>query len=358
MNVGLCGLPQSGKTTLFNALTGADYEARPGRVEVHIEVTPVEDGRLTWLWSLEERGKLTPAQITYTDVAGLAKGEGGGSVAARFINELRRADALLVVLRAFSNPNVPHPEGSVAPARDYEVFLLELGVADLGAVRTRLGSVGKGIDRGDRKAVELAEVERGVLGRLGQTLEEDLPASSLELAPAEEELIRGLGLLTRKPMIALLNADADGRDAAKDVEALARSRVGEPLVVFGKLAGELAELEPEEAGQLRREFDVPDDQLQNVVQTCYGALDLHSFFTTNEKETRAWTLRRGGTALEAAACVHSDIARGFIRAEVAHFEDLKRHGSFAELKKRGLYRTEGRDYVVRDGDVILFRFST
>jgi len=353
MNIGLCGLPQSGKTTLFSLLTGSHHDPHPGKVEVNVEVTPVVDERLDWLWSLEKKGKLTLAQVTYLDVAGLARGQGGGPVAARFINELRRADALLVVLRAFDDPNVPHPEGSVNPARDLEVFLLELGVADLGAVQTRMGSVGKGVDRGDRKALELAAVEREALGRLARTLEGGGPASAVELTPAEEELIRGLGLLTLKPMIALLNADADGRDLSADTEKF----TGEPLVVHGKLEDELTDLEPEEAGPMRREFGLPEGCVQRVVGACYDALGLESFFTTNEKETRAWTLPRGGKALEAAACVHSDIARGFIRAEVAHFEDLRQHGSFAELKRKGLYHTEGKDYLVRDGDVILFRFS-
>jgi GTP-binding protein YchF len=354
MNIGLCGLPQSGKTTLFNLLTGSRHEAHPGKVEVNVEVTPVVDERLDWLWSLEERkGKLTRAQVTYLDVAGLARGQGGGSVAARFISELRRADALLVVLRAFDDPNVPHPEGSVNPARDFEVFLLELGVADLGAVQTRLANVDRGVDRGDKRALELAAAEREALGRLAHTLEGGGPASAVELTAAEEELVRGLGLLTLKPAIILLNADADGRDLSADIAKF----TGEPLVIHGKLEGELADLEPEESVLMRREFGLPEDAVQRVVRTCYDTLGLESFFTSGEKETRAWTLPRGGTALEAAGCIHSDIARGFIRAEVAHFEDLREHGSFAELKKRGLYHVEGKDYPVRDGDVILFRFA-
>jgi len=353
MNVGLCGLPQSGKTTLFNLLTGSRHDLNPGKVEVNVEVTPVTDERLDWLWSLEGRGKLTRAQVTYLDVAGLARGQGGGSVAARFISELRRADALLVVLRAFDDPNVPHPEGSVNPARDFEIFLLELGVADLGAVQTRLGNAGKGVDRGDKRALEQAALERDVLERLATALEGGGPASSVELIPAEEELVRSLGLFTRKPLVTLLNADADGRDLSLDVSRLA----DEPLVVHGKLEDELAGLEPEEAGLMRLEYGLPEGGVQRVVRACYDVLGLESYFTSGEKETRAWTIKRGASAVEAAACIHSDIARGFIRAEVAHFEDLKEHGSFAELKKKGLYRIEGRDYIVRDGDVILFRFS-
>lgn len=352
MNVGLCGLPQAGKTTLFNVLTGSTYELHPGKVEVHVEVSEVEDERLAWLWSLEKSGKLTPSQITYIDVAGLARGK-----AARFINELRRADALLVVLRAFDDPNVPHPEGSVNPVRDYDTILLELGVADLGAVETRMGSVGRGADRGDKRAMEMVATERAVLERLSRTLDESRPVSTLALEPFEDELIRGLGLLTRKPLIPLLNVDADGLEVSNGARKLARRLPGEPLVVHAKLEGELADLEPDEALLMRREFSIPERSLQRVVQASYSALELHSFFTTNRKETKAWTLRRGGTALEAAARVHSDIARGFIRAEVAHFDDLQLHGSFAECKKRGIYRTEGRDYVVQDGDVILFRFS-
>ncbi|HUT99527.1 MAG TPA: DUF933 domain-containing protein [bacterium] len=353
MNVGLCGLPQSGKTTLFNLLTGSHHDSHPGKVEVNVEVTPVADERLEWLWSLEGKGKLTRAQVTYLDVAGLARGQGGGSVAARFISELRRADALLVVLRAFDDPNVPHPEGSVNPARDFEVFVLELGVADLGAVQTRMENVDRGVNRSDKRALELASVEREALGRLARTLEGGGPASAVDLTPAEEELVRGLGLLTLKPTITLLNADADGRDLSKDFDQM----TAEPLVIHGKLEGELAGLEPEEAGLMRREFDLPEDGVQRVIRACYDTLGLSSFFTSGEKETRAWTLPRGASALEAAACIHSDIAHGFIRAEVAHFEDLREHGSIAELKKRGLYRIEGKDYPVQDGDVILFRFS-
>ncbi|MCX7022876.1 MAG: DUF933 domain-containing protein, partial [bacterium] len=343
----------SGKTTIFNLLTGSHHDPHPGKVEVNVEVTPVADERLDWLWSLEGQGKLTRAQVTYLDVAGLARGQGGGSVAARFTSELRRADALLVVLRAFDDPNVPHPEGSVNPARDFEIFMLELGVVDLGAVQTRMENVDKGVNRGDKKALELAALEREVLGRLARTLEGGGPASAVDITPAEEELVRYLGLLTLKPTIELLNADADGRDLSKDFNQM----TAEPLVIHGKLEGELNGLDPEEAGPMRREFGLPEGGVQRVVRACYDTLGLLSYFTSGEKETRAWTLPRGGTAVEAAGCIHSDIARGFIRAEVAHFEDMREHGSIAELKKRGLYHIEGKDYLIRDGDVILFRFS-
>jgi len=359
MKVGLCGLPQSGKTTLFNALTSSSYELHAyggGAVRVNQEVTTVHDADLLWLHELTQSKKLTAAQIEYLDVSGLAKGDSGGTVAARFLAELRRADALLIVLRAFEDNALPHPDGSVNPTRDLESFYLELGVADLSAVTTRLGSVGRGVNRADKKAMAEVELEQTALELVSAALEEGLPASSVTLTDQQYEAVRGLGLFTHKPAVVVLNADLDGRETAADIASV--NALGfKSIVVHGKLELEIAGFDEDEAAEYRQEFELPDGILDSLVALCYETLGLHSYYTTGPKETRAWTVRRNATAVEAAKVIHSDIARGFIRAEVAGFADLQEHGSMSELKKRGLYRTEGKEYVVQSQDVILFRFQ-
>ncbi|MBD3371571.1 MAG: redox-regulated ATPase YchF [Candidatus Coatesbacteria bacterium] len=360
MKVGICGLPQSGKTTVFNALTGADYELHAyggGAVKVNLETASVADERLDWLHKLESSKKKTPTQIEFLDVAGLGAGEGGGAVAARFISELRRAEALMVVLRAFDDPALPHPVGSLDPLRDLESFILELGVVDLQAVTTRLGSVGRGVDRGDKKAQERVRREEGALERLAAALEAGRPAREIELEADEAELVRGLGLLTMKPLIPVVNVDLDCSLDKSALEGVAEHCDHRPVIVHGRLENEIRGLEPDEAAEFRSEFGVPGGIVDELVRACFEALELHVFFTVGPKEARSWTIRRGATAIEAARAIHSDIARGFIRAEVAAFDELSEHGSFAALKKRGLYRIEGKDYVVADGDVIYFRFQ-
>ncbi len=364
MKVGLCGLPQSGKTTLFNALTDSSYELHSfagGAVRVNQEVTAVHDADLLWLHELTQSKKLTEAQIEYLDVSGLAKGDSGGTVAARFLAELRRADALLIVLRAFEDNALPHPDGSVNPPRDLENFYLELGVADLSAVTTRLGSVGRGINRADKAAMALVELEQTALELVAAALEEGQPASSVKLTDQQYEAVRGLGLFTHKPAMVVLNADLDGREVAEDIaaiETLGFKSIGfKSIIVHGKLELEIASFDEDESAEYRQEFELPAGILDNVVALCYDTLGLHSYYTTGPKETRAWTVRRNATAVEAAKVIHSDIARGFIRAEVAHFADLREHNSMNELKKLGLYHTEGKDYVVQPQDVILFRFQ-
>jgi hypothetical protein len=359
MRIGICGLPQSGKTTIFNALTGADHDLHGygGGVRLNREVVDVVDQRLDWLHEFEGSKKKTYSQIEYLDVAGLSSGEGETAVSARFITELRRAEALLIALRAFENPATPHPAGSIDPARDLEDFLLELTVVDHQAVTTRRGSVDKGVNRSDKKALERVEQEKAALERLGTALEAGTRIAELELQPVELAVARNLGLLTLKPLVPVLNADADGRDLKTDMERIIESCGAEPVVLNGKLENEIRELEADEAAEFRREFDLPAGALERTVRACFDALELLVFFTVGPKEARAWPVRRGSSALEAAGVIHSDIGRGFIRAEVAAYDDLREHGSYAELKQHGLYRTEGKDYPIADGDVVYFRFQ-
>ncbi len=360
--VGIVGLPNAGKSTLFNALTGGralvgDYPFTT--IDPNTGVVPVPDVRLQQMAELFHPPRVIPATVTFTDIAGLVRGASGGEgLGNQFLGHIRATDAVALVVRAFAGA-VAHVEGSVDPGRDIEILELELALADLAAVERRLERVSERA----RRPREVTESEVAGLRRVREALGAGRPARALTLAAEEAAGVRALQLLTAKPALYVANVDEDqlGRDPltgpARAVAARA-AEVGAAFVaVSAKLEAELVELETAEAVEYLHSVGVAEAGLGRLSRAAHEALGLLTFFTAGEKEVRAWTLARGGTAVEAAGVIHTDFARGFIRAEVCDVQDLLDAGGYAGVRERGRRRLEGRDYVVRDGDVVHFLFN-
>lgn len=355
MRIGIIGLAQSGKTTLFRLLTGA---AGAGH-EAGVGVVKVPDSRLEYLATVFHPKKVTPATIELVDFPPLAKGAGKGEgFGAQSLGQMRTVEALLAVVRAFADPAVPHPEGSIDPARDAGLVEADLLLADLDVVEKRIARIDENLRRG-RKGDDPRE--RPLLARCQETLGKGKPLRELVLAPDEERLVRGYQFLAAKPLILVANVGeqvpaAVWRGLAPLLEAPASAgRLS--LKVAAKAEAELAELPPEEAQVFRKELGLEAPAQAAVIRSCYHALELVTFYTGEGTELRAWATRRGSTALQAAGAIHSDMEKGFIKAEVVSFEDLRAAGGTAGARKRGTYRLEGKDYVVQDGDVITIRFN-
>ncbi|MCX7624385.1 MAG: redox-regulated ATPase YchF [Thermomicrobium sp.] len=360
----LIGLPQSGKTTVFNALTGA--HAATGTFsgaedEPNLATVKVPDPRLDVLTRMFKPRRTVPAEIQYWDVAGLAKGIHERGLGGRLLGYLQQASALVHVVRAFDDPAVPHPEGSVDPLRDIATIDMELLFVDLAMVDKRLQRIRAMIPKLRGAEREIHEREGAVLERLHRALSEGTPIRAVELEPDEEKLLRGFGFLTQKPLLVLLNLGEDRLSEAEALLARASERVTGPGVAVealpGKLEAELAQLSPEDAAVFMQELGIEEPARNRVIRTSYRLLGLISFFTVGPDEVRAWTIRRGATAVDAAGTIHSDLAQGFIRAEVIHYDDLVRAGGLAEARKLGALRLEGRNYVVEDGDIVHVLFN-
>ncbi len=356
MEIGIVGLPNSGKTTIFNALTRGQAETTAyasGRVEVHTAVVNVPDPRVDMLARLFNPRKVTYAQVTYNDIAGLAAERGAFS--PQLLNLIAPNTALLHVVRCFQNPAVPHPLGSVDPARDVQLLEEEFILSDLAIVEGRLERLAKQKGKGTPKERELMAREEALLLRLQEVLNEGRPLRAVELEPEEERLIRGYTFLSLKPQLVVFNLDDDGEDPSEELTPHWPRTMG--LGLRGRLEMELAQMDPEEAQEFLAMFDIEEPGLSRVLRASYELLGLISFFTVSEKEVRAWTIPRGSTALQAADAIHSDMARGFIRAEVIRWDELVRVGSLAEARKQGLLRLEGKEYIVQDGEVVHIRFN-
>ncbi|HVA21046.1 MAG TPA: redox-regulated ATPase YchF [Candidatus Micrarchaeia archaeon] len=360
--VGIVGLPNSGKSTLFNALTGGralvgDYPFTT--IDPNTGVVPVPDGRLQRLAALFRPPRVIPATVTFTDIAGLVRGasrnEGLGN---QFLGHVRTTDAIALVVRAFTGA-VAHVEGSVDPVRDMDILELELALADLATVDRRLERV----EERARRPSEVTAAQVAGLRRIRDALDDGRPARAVALAPEEGSGLQALQLLTAKPALYVANVDEAvlGADPGQGPAAAVAGRAAQAgagfVTVSAKLEAELAELEVAEAGEYLRSLGVAEAGLGRLSRAAYAALGLLTFFTAGEKEVRAWTLPRGGTAVEAAGAIHTDFARGFIRAEVCDAEDLLTSGGYAGVRERGRRRLEGRDYEVRDGDVVHFLFN-
>ena len=356
MEIGIVGLPNSGKTTIFNALTRGQAETTAyasGRVEVHTAVVNVPDPRVDMLARLFNPRKVTYAQVTYNDIAGLAAERGAFS--PQLLNLIAPNTALLHVVRCFQNPAVPHPLGSVEPARDVQLLEEEFILSDLAIVEGRLERLAKQKGKGTPKERELMAREEALLLRLQGVLNEGRPLRAVALEPEEERLIRGYTFLSLKPQLVVFNLDDDGEDPSEELTPRWPRTMG--LGLRGRLEMELAQMDPEEAQEFLAMFDIEEPGLSRVLRASYELLGLISFFTVSEKEVRAWTIPRGSTALQAADAIHSDMARGFIRAEVIRWDELVRVGSLAEARKQGLLRLEGKEYIVQDGEVVHIRFN-
>ncbi len=361
MKLGIIGLPQSGKTTIFNALTRGDRPVGPahvtggGRFEVQTAVVAVPDERVDVLSRMFKPRKTIYAQVTYADIAGVeASGEKGG-FSGPLLNQLAAMDGFLHVVRAFDNPMVPHPNGSVDPARDLGAVDGELLLNDLLAVERKLERLAEEVHKGIVKDKGVHAQEQVLFDQLKAALDAGQPLRDLALAPADEKLLSSYQLLTRKPMLVVFNTGDEQPDPAS-LPAYSHARSA-GVALQGKLEMEIAQLPPDEAAMFLQEYGIAEPSLNRTIKLSYDLLGLESFFTVGEDEVRAWTVRRGATAPEAAGEVHTDLQKGFIRAEVASYADLVQAAGYPELKAQGKLRLEGKEYVVRDGDILNIRFS-
>lgn len=363
MRIGIVGLPNAGKSTLFNALTqaGAQVASYPfTTIDPNVGIVPVPDPRLDRIASIVKPEKVTPATVEFVDIAGLVKGASRGEgLGNRFLGHIREVDAIAHVIRCFTNPDVPHVSGNLNPVLDAEIVETELILADIETVKKRRDKAAKMQKSGDRHYQE----ETILMDRLKGELEGGKPAKLIPLSDEEKACIQSLFLLTMKPVVYVANiGENDLKDSAAYLRVLtewiqSRGENAPVVAISARLESELADLTPDEAQEYLQELGMESSGLKKLVIAAYSALDLITFYTTKGTETRAWTLRRGETAFEAAGKIHTDMQRGFIKAEVIRYEDLVSAGSFAEAREKGLLRQEGREYPVQDGDVILFRFS-
>ncbi len=352
MKLGIIGLPQTGKTTLFNALTGHDQPttASAGRIEVHTAVVDVPDPRVDTLSAMYNPKKTAYAKVTYADIAGL-EGSGQGSISGQLLNQIAQMDGLIHVVRCFEDDSVPHAAGSVNPLRDIDSMNSELLLNDLIVVERKLEKLTEERKRGGTdKVINARQTE--LFERILAILSEDKPLRGLEFSDQELNDMSGFGLLTRKPMMILLNL---GEGQAKpEIE----SEHSIPVVdLMGKLEMEISQLPEDDAEMFMAEYDIKEPGLNKMIRLSYDLLTLQSFFTVGEDEVRAWTVKRGANAQEAAGTIHSDLEKGFIRAEVVSYEDLTTLGSMSEARNHGKFRLEGKKYIVQDGEIVHIRFN-
>jgi len=355
MRLGIIGLPQSGKTTIFNALTRGDrpITVSGGRFDVHTGVVDVPDPRLDRLAHMFQPGKTTRAKVTYADIAGLEGSAAKSGISGALLNQLTQMDGFVHVVRGFESFSVPHPAGSVGPQRDMAAMDSELLLNDLISVERKQERLEEERRRGGGREKAHIEREAVLFEKLHAVLANDQPLRQLELSSEQEKALAGYGFLTRKPVVLVINL-SDGQAPPAIEYPCAHSAV---VPLQGKLEMELAQLPPEDAEMFMTEFGISELGLQRVIRLSYELLGLQSFFTVGKDEVRAWTVRQAATAVEAAGAIHSDLQKGFIRAEVVSYDDLVSLGGLAEARARGKLRLEGRDYVVQDGEIVHVRFN-
>ena len=365
LRAGIVGLPNVGKSTLFNAVTrtrkaeSANYPFCT--IDPNVGVVSVPDKRLDELATISSSQEIIPAAVEFVDIAGLVKGASAGEgLGNQFLSHIREVDAIVHVVRCFEDSDIHHVEGSIDPIRDIETIATELIVADLDAVQRRRDKLNKDAKRGNKEAAALMEIIDKVEPHLG----DGKPAITCEFTLDEAALAKQLFLLSGKPTLFAANVkDSDLADAennafvAKVCEYAAEHHGCETVVISAQIESELIDLSDEEAGEFLSEMGVNESGVGQLIQKSYSLLGLQTYFTTGEKETRAWTIRVGDTAPKAAGVIHGDFERGFIKAETVAYMDLIECGSIAAARDRGLYRMEGKEYVVQEGDVMLFKFN-
>ena len=352
MEIGIIGLPQSGKTTLFHALAGAEKATAAyssGRLEIHTAIAQVPDERVDILSKMFNPRKTIYAKVTYADIAGLDKGITKKGLPGPFINQLGQLDACVHVLRAFPDPLDTNP---IDPAGDLAILDTEFLLNDLGAVERRYEKIIESISKG-AKDKDLALKEKALFEKLKAWLEEEKPLRDLDLSHDEIQLTRGYGFLSLKPMLIVVNCADEG--TPPDIAYAHRHSA--VVALRGRLEREIAELSPEDAPLFMEEYGITELSRSKVIGLSYDLLGQQSFFTVGEDEVRAWTVNRGATAVEAAGAIHTDLAKGFIRAEVTAYQDLIELGGLKEAHHKGKQRLEGKEYLVQDGDIVHIRHN-
>jgi ribosome-binding ATPase len=367
LKAGIVGLPNVGKSTLFNAVTRSHKAAAENypfcTIEPNLGVVSVPDERLQRIAQVAKVGTVIPTAFEFVDIAGLVKGASQGEgLGNKFLSHIREVDALIHVVRCFEDPDIAHVTGEPDPTRDIDIVTTELLLADLESIKKRMEKISRDVKRGDKHALHEAQL----LQKYEAHLNSGKPANTLglALAPEEKSIVRSFSLLTDKPAVFVANlkenelAGAESNPQVNRVREYARRlHACETVVVCAQLESDLADLSAPEAAEYLKELGIAESGLVALIHSAYRVLGLRTFFTFNENEVRAWTVHAGDTAVKAAGTIHTDFERGFIKAETVNWEDLVKEGSVSRARDTGHYRIEGRDYVVRDGDVVLFKVS-